>query len=978
VAAGHDSDAAGSAEAFSAAAGSSGMVGSITVYVDSASQASKVTMGLYSDNGGRPGTLLTQGTITAPTSAAWNTATVPSVSVTAGTTYWITILSPAGSGQVYFRDAASGTLSQSSSQTNLTALTATWSPGASWNNSPISAYANSATSGPVLGVAPSALSVGAISGGPNPPAATLNVSNPGSGSLSYSASTDASWLNVAPASGNAPQAVSVTAAANGLSPGTYTGHVTITAAGAQGSPQVVPVTLTVNSSASAADWPTIEHDAARSGTATAETQITSSNASSLTQAWTANLDGKVTAQPLFLGGMQVEGATHDVVVATTNQNTVYALDAGTGTVLWSRHLLPPPSSCGLPGGFGISGTPVVDRSTDRIYAVTDDGVLHTLSLADGSDAAPSLPVVANPATDYVWGGMTIANGNLYIPTGSDGCDTAPWQGGIYQVSVSGWSPALVKHWITVPSLPASTAGGGIWGYGGVSVDPTSGHVYAASADDGTGLSGDEGYTPYSGSMLALDGNLNLLGWFQPAQAANYNCGGSPPCDQDFASTPLIFQPPGCPKMLATGNKNGQLYVISASNLEADNGFDASHVQAIQLNNDIDDLGQGGLSGTPTYSSATNMVYVVDTGQGVTGIAAGLVGLSVQSDCSLKVAWSHPVGGAISNSPNSIPTLANGVLFVGVNDGSVSAFDPANGTRLWNSGSNGFAVYAAPVVAHGMVFAAVWNGATASASGSVRAWSVPTSPVLGLSPKSLSFSATAGGSNPNSQSVAVSNQGVGTLSFTATSNAPWLSVSPTSGTAPATLTVQPSISGLSPGSYTGTITVTPNSGAAQMVNVTLTVNPQNLTTLLGDGNVENTADDDSAGQAEAFSTTASASGSLTQLRVYVAQGTAPGNLIAGLYSASAGRPAQLLTQGTLNHPAAGTWNTIIVPATAVTSGTSYWIAILSPAGSGTLNFRDRAGGGTSYTSSSANLTTLPGSWANGAAWSNSNLSATGLG
>jgi outer membrane protein assembly factor BamB len=180
-------------------------------------------------------------------------------------------------------------------------------------------------------------------------------------------------------------------------------------------------------------------------------------------------------------------------------------------------------------------------------------------------------------------------------------------------------------------------------------------------------------------------------------------------------------------MLAAGNKNGFLYVLSEANLEADGGYDSSHVQAIQLNTDIDDLGLGGLFGTPTYSPATNMLYVVDSGPGINGIAGGLIALSVQPDCSLKVAWSRTVGTANSNSPNSTATLANGVLFVGVNDGSVSAFDAATGAALWNSGSKGFAVYAAPTVANGTMFAGVWSGASASDTGTVRAWSIPDHP-----------------------------------------------------------------------------------------------------------------------------------------------------------------------------------------------------------------------------------------------------------
>jgi BACON domain-containing protein len=83
----------------------------------------------------------------------------------------------------------------------------------------------------------------------------------------------------------------------------------------------------------------------------------------------------------------------------------------------------------------------------------------------------------------------------------------------------------------------------------------------------------------------------------------------------------------------------------------------------------------------------------------------------------------------------------------------------------------------------------------------------TGPVLTVSPANLTFSANQGGTNPAGQTIAISNTGGGTLSWTASDNQPWLSVSPTSGSAPASPTVSASIAGLAPGTYNGTITVT---------------------------------------------------------------------------------------------------------------------------------------------------------------------------
>ena len=82
----------------------------------------------------------------------------------------------------------------------------------------------------------------------------------------------------------------------------------------------------------------------------------------------------------------------------------------------------------------------------------------------------------------------------------------------------------------------------------------------------------------------------------------------------------------------------------------------------------------------------------------------------------------------------------------------------------------------------------------------------TSPALKTSPASLNFTATAGGSNPAAQTVAISNAGSGTLNWTAASNQAWLAVSPASGSGAGSLSVQARTAGLAAGVYTASITV----------------------------------------------------------------------------------------------------------------------------------------------------------------------------
>src|SRR5207244_5149704 len=95
------------------------------------------------------------------------------------------------------------------------------------------------------------------------------------------------------------------------------------------------------------------------------------------------------------------------------------------------------------------------------------------------------------------------------------------------------------------------------------------------------------------------------------------------------------------------------------------------------------------------------------------------------------------------------------------------------------------------------------------------------------------------------------------------------------------------------------------------------------------------------------------------------------VIVGLYADASGHPGTLLTQGTILSPIAGSWNTTSAPTATVVSGTRYWLAVLSPQGSGTLTIRDLAsGGGPTQNSLQTNLTSLPSTWSQGPNWANS--------
>ena len=148
-------------------------------------------------------------------------------------------------------------------------------------------------------------------------------------------------------------------------------------------------------------------------------------------------------------------------------------------------------------------------------------------------------------------------------------------------------------------------------------------------------------------------------------------------------------------------------------------------------------------------------------------------------------------------------------------------------------------------------------------------------------------------------------------------------------------------------------------------------------LIGNQAVEYHHDSGAAGVAEAFRATAVASGAASDVFVFV-DGAPPTRLTAGLYANAGGHPGARLARGTLAGPRGGVWNDVPLTSTAsLTAGTVYWIAILSPAGTGTLKFRDRRSSGASETSLSTTLGSLPSNWSTGTRYTEAFVSAYAL-
>jgi hypothetical protein len=101
---------------------------------------------------------------------------------------------------------------------------------------------------PVIGNSPTSLSFTMLQGSTSLGSQTLSITNPGKGTLSWTASEAVSWLTLSPVSGTTTtetDVISVTVNPTGLASNLYTTPISITASGATNSPQQVLVTVAI-------------------------------------------------------------------------------------------------------------------------------------------------------------------------------------------------------------------------------------------------------------------------------------------------------------------------------------------------------------------------------------------------------------------------------------------------------------------------------------------------------------------------------------------------------------------------------------------------------------------------------------------------------------------------------------------------------------------------------------------------------------
>src|SRR5437667_146930 len=229
---------------------------------------------------------------------------------------------------------------------------------------------------------------------------------------------------------------------------------------------------------------TQEHNNASRNGVYIDSAFTLSAAANLTRdlSFNGTISGNVYAQPLYIEG----GANGPMIIAVTESNNVYALNATTGTVIWQRTDIGPPVTSGLPCGninpAGITGTPVVDLASRRLFfdALIDGSTkkhfIFSLNVDTGATTPGGWPVDVNATATYNGinfvslaqeerGALALVNGIVYSAYSGYLGDCGNYHGWVVGVNIN--NPSTVGAWAT------TAIGGGIWGHGGVASDGTN-------------------------------------------------------------------------------------------------------------------------------------------------------------------------------------------------------------------------------------------------------------------------------------------------------------------------------------------------------------------------------------------------------------------------------------------------------------------------------------------------------------------------
>jgi outer membrane protein assembly factor BamB len=488
------------------------------------------------------------------------------------------------------------------------------------------------------------------------------------------------------------------------------------------------------------DVTTYKYDISRSGQDLKESILTTANVNSASFGLLRILstDGQVDAQPLYLSKLTVQGATHDVVFAATENDSVYAFDPDSGATLWQVSLLgsgetpSDPQGCGqITPTIGITATPVIDRAAGAhgtLYAVAMSRNsagkyfqrLHALDVTTGAELqggpvsitadypANGAPVSFEPRLYAERAALLLSHGRIYASFTSH-CDARPYSGWVIGFD----EKTLARSAVFNAGPNSGGKGPAIWMSGGGPAADAAGNVYLLTANGGfeTAMTAD-GYPlggDYGNSFLKLDGTtLQLVDYFALSNAV-----AESQADEDLGSGGILLLPDltdagNATHHLAVGaGKDGNLYVVSRDSMGK---FDPNGNDIWQQ---LDGALPGGIWSTPAYYNHT--LYYGPNGRPLMSFVisgAKLAASAVVTPTHFVYPGTSPVVSADGAS--------NGIVWAHENQslGVLHAYEASNlAHELWNSsqdptGRDHFGAgnkFTTPAVADGRVFLATQTG-----------------------------------------------------------------------------------------------------------------------------------------------------------------------------------------------------------------------------------------------------------------------------
>jgi outer membrane protein assembly factor BamB len=430
------------------------------------------------------------------------------------------------------------------------------------------------------------------------------------------------------------------------------------------------------------DWPTFGGDNTRTNANMAPTRITAANVGSMIRQQ-VTLSAPIDAGLIYLRGVQVNGASHDVFFGTTNVGRTVAIDANEAKVLWEfappgfdepRALNPQRGTDDNPFGAKqiTNSTPVADANRQFIYAASADGKVTKISIADGK-AAWSTAVTKLPKIEKMDSPLSFVDGHVLVPTAGYVGDAGAYQGHV--VMLNAGTGAIEHVWNSLCSdrlelLDPTTcpqAQSAIWGRAGIVIDPATGNLLFA-----TGNGPYDGKTAWSDALIVLDPTMTkMLGNWTTTNNAELR-----QRDLDMGSTSPVLLGDG---YIAQGGKDGTIRLLTMDLIKGTEPHQGNELQIVPTPNNAQLLSA---SATAKINNTTYL-FAAQGGRGGGGTTAWTFG----ADHKLQEAWKNTMGG-------NTPFYAGGLLFTyNAQAGGVQVFNATTGAAVatlesgpghWNS------------------------------------------------------------------------------------------------------------------------------------------------------------------------------------------------------------------------------------------------------------------------------------------------------